>query len=318
MNRIVYSIASHVNPSQVMRLIDVLSRSPGAQVVVHQDYGVDFLDPKPLRRFSNVYLFPHHLRVSWASYDQVEVQLRLARWIEKNLEYDWLTNLTGQDYPIRPLSEMVEFLGATDYDGFIDAKPLPDMDAEERRMAQDRYYFHYWRLPANPYYYRVPKPLRGWLARSRATLNRTQGFVRMIPGFKNSPTRFGMRCINPPYSSSFRCCMGSSLWSLSRHAVRYMLEYLANNPQIERHYASTFAPSESILLTVLLNNPALAIFPDNLRFMRWGKTGTSAGPDTLSLADLPELIASGKYFARKIDGKRDPDLLEELDMRARG
>jgi hypothetical protein len=47
-----------------------------------------------------------------------------------------------------------------------------------------------------------------------------------------------------------------------------------------------------------------------MRFIRW--TGGSAHPDVLRASDFPAMIASGKHFARKIDGRVDPELLDLL------
>jgi hypothetical protein len=44
--------------------------------------------------------------------------LNAVNWLfEKNSNFDWLINLTGQDYPTQTLSETEDFLAKTDCDG---------------------------------------------------------------------------------------------------------------------------------------------------------------------------------------------------------
>jgi len=311
MTRIAYFIFSHVNPDQVIRLIDALRSSPGAQVVVHHDYSVDYLDPNLIRPSKNVHLFPEHISVSWGTFDQVEMQLRILKWANHNLEYDWAINLTGQDYPIKPLTEIEDFLGTTEYDGFLEATPVSQLEAEDRKSCERRYFFRYVSLPKHLDLRRPPSGTEWWFDGLTTALNGKQNLLQIAPTLRNMPTRIGTRRIKTPFSEDFQCHKGSSLWSLSRRAVSHLLEFVGNHPHVSRHYARTLIPSESMLQTILSNNRTLNLCRDNLRYMRWSPL--SAGPDVLSQKDFPDLIASGKHFARKIDITHAPMLVDQLD-----
>lgn len=80
--------------------------------------------------------------------------LNAVNWLfENNSDFDWLIDLTGQDYPTQPLSETENFLASTDCDGFISYWDIfADQIPWNRDKGFKRYYFIYWRMAAKSSY----------------------------------------------------------------------------------------------------------------------------------------------------------------------
>ncbi len=73
-------------------------------------------------------------------------------------------------------------------------------------------------------------------------------------------------------------------------------------------------PDEAFPHTVLANDCSLKLSPRELRYYDF--TGAVLGhPKLLGLDDLPLVMASGCYFARKFDLARDPYILDVIDER---
>src|SRR5690606_28584234 len=92
---------------------------------------------------------------------------------------------------------------------------------------------------------------------------------------------------------------GRSQWmTLAVRHVRYVLDFVDNNPQIVRFFRHTWGPDEFFFQTILYNSPYREdIVYDGLRYIDWSEG--KASPKTLTLGDLDALHQEGKFFARK-------------------
>jgi hypothetical protein len=133
--------------------------------------------------------------------------------------------------------------------------------------------------------------------------------VAWRPGF-----HLGLRAFHGPFRDGFECYKGSSWWTLNRRSVEHMVRYADSHPELIKHYRRVqFAPNESFYPTILRNNPELNLITnDHKRYIRWSHPETGH-PDLLTSDDLPAILASGKDFARKIDSRKDPRILDLLD-----
>jgi hypothetical protein len=116
------------------------------------------------------------------------------------------------------------------------------------------------------------------------------------------------------FRDGFECFKGSSWWTLNRRCVEYMIDHAEQNPKLVRYYRRVgFAPNESFYPTILRNNAELNLVAnDHRRYIRWSHPETGH-PDVLTSADLGAMTTSGKDFARKIDVRKDPQILDLLD-----
>ncbi len=307
----VYFIASHTSPPQIARLAGACLRSgnPGSRVLIHHNHDVSRLDPASVLPLGNVDILPQHKGMNRENFASCEMLLGAIDWALANLKFDWFVNLSGQDYPIKPVAEMEQYLAATPYDGFVLAKPVEQC---QWHTGIGRYYYRYFDLPK----VRGVGRLRRWLRnRQRQQLDRGNRYPRFaIPGMMHGLRKVGIRPYRLPFDNGFQCYFGSAWWTLSRRALESMSRTIRRRPDVVHHYQRTlWAPTESFFATLVLNDPSLNICTaTDKRFISWSNPG-GGRPDVLTVADWDRLMSSDAYFARKIDGAAHPDLLDRLD-----
>ena len=75
-------------------------------------------------------------------------------------------------------------------------------------------------------------------------------------------------------------------------------------------------PDEAFFQTIL-SGSGLSFVNDDGRYAKWGHAGAQS-PEILRSADIPAIVESGKYFARKFDIGVDSGALDLLDDRTLG
>lgn len=122
MAKVLYLIASHTNPDQVVRLVRAIkSRSPESQILIHHDYSNSHLSSTAFESMSNVTIMEDYVPVLWGDFSMIKMELHCINWLmTHSVEFDWLIFLSGQDYPIHPISQIEQFLEETEYDGFME------------------------------------------------------------------------------------------------------------------------------------------------------------------------------------------------------
>jgi hypothetical protein len=114
------------------------------------------------------------------------------------------------------------------------------------------------------------------------------------------------------FSENWRCYKGHFWMALSRKAVDRVLTVLHERPEVERYYSTTLHPDESLVHTILLNDPELRALDEQVCFTIW-RGGNSAHPNVIRLDDVDAVLASGAPFARKFDSGVDEAALDAVD-----
>jgi hypothetical protein len=202
------------------------------------------------------------------------------------------------DYPIRSLAEFESQLAASG-DGMLGIDPAPG-------ALLDRYRFAWYRLP-RVLENRIAHELFGVLSRVRPL----RRFMRFQSG--RVGCRFAFAKTEGPSARGMTIYRGRQWWALSKRAVAYAVAYVDENPRYVRWFEErAMIPDEAFFHTMLANATGFAFRNDDGRFLRWdGPGGASAA--VLTSRDLPAMIASGKFFARKFDVAADGAVLDALD-----
>ncbi len=298
-----YTVQSHAQPAQVARLVRTLkASSPKAVIVVSHSRTGTPLDVEALESFPDVYVLP--AQGGYGDWTHVQRWLDVADFLsDRGISYDWLTLLSGQDYPAKPLEEAEAELESSDADAFIEHFPVlsPTESHWPVRLGRSRYFFHHRRL-------RDLDPRRQEQLRPLQALNFVQPLARIHVSFGLS---VGWRA-RTPYSPEFSC-YGGSVWnSMNRDCVEYVRQFCRDRPDVVRHYEQVLAPDESFFHTVLVNARRFRLVNDPKRYFDFSETRFNH-PKSLTMADLPAIIASGAHFVRKVDLERNPDIFEALD-----
>lgn len=311
--RVVYLVCSHSNPDQVLRLVTLLRKGTTSRVVIHHDEAVSHLDPGSLAGLDGVHLLDP-MPIGWGTFSYVEMVLRCMRWALANLEFDWLVLLSGQDYPIQPVSQIEASLASTDYDGFVKGFPVIEPGSRQDGEGLRRYFYRYHRVPVPAFLLPQRSSSGGVVTKVARNLRDAQPLLSVKRAFGSSGVQLGLRRIRTPFTAQFRCYRGSTWFTLSSKCVALLDRFVRSNPGYVRYYRRTWIPEESFVITILLNDPELKIFRDHKRFIRFRRQG-AWHPEVLTVADLEPMLASGQQFARKFDASVDERVLDLLDER---
>jgi hypothetical protein len=320
--RVLYLILSHTNPEQLVRLVSVLREGSAGPIVVHHHVAGAPLAASALRQVPDARLVPWTEPVRWGDFSVLRRMVAALAWAVRYVEYDWLVLLSGQDYPVRPLSELERTLAQAGCDAFLEGRETVSLTGGAPAQGDFESDNRLW------YFYRhLPVPLVGGSAAARALLRaarhrwrnvRPRGlplwYVRDMP----HAVWLGARRRSTPYSDGFRCLKGSDWFAVSSRAVEMLVRVWKQERDLVRHYSRCISPSESFFHTVLCNSPKMRVRDDNLRYISWPPDeAREPSPRTLTIADLDSIVASGKLLARKFDTRVDVRVLEELDRRLR-
>jgi len=290
-----FVLLTHAKPYQTLRLARRLNTLFGAPpIVCHHDFSKCALDMGLFP--SNVLFVQPPVQTRWGEFSLVEATVRaLSQLHAGGMGPEWTVVLSGSCYPVKPAGQILHDLQQGDYDAHIrfqllDAQTLPPQinTLEDRRahVYYDRYCVKRFLIPS------VDKRLRfktRRLAVRNGWLNRH--FV--------------------PFSARLRCFAGSQWFSINRRAAHYLVDYHATKPGLATYYKGTEMADESYFQTILANAPQFKLNNNNWRYMDWSAWGPH--PKSLTLADLPQIVASPDHFARKIDLETNADLMNALD-----
>lgn len=300
--RFCYHIQSHRSPEQLTRLVHVLKRySPHCFVHISHDRNGAPIDFTELRALSDV-------AVQWSDggygdFSHVDRYMAAVDWLnEEGVSVDWLVNITGQDYPIRPLGEAERELIDSGADGFMEYWDAFGPESHwPRHRVRSRYHFQHRRLvPLTPRAKRLLRPVQA--------INRVQPLVRVH-------VAYGLvvgRRARPPFGPDLRLHGGSAFASLRWPVVAYLREYFDRRPDVVSYFRRCLSPVEAVFQTILCSSGQFNLVPDCKRYFDFRGSRLNH-PKTLTAADLPRALASGAHFARKFDYDRYPELLDQLD-----
>jgi hypothetical protein len=292
---IAYLITAYHRPKQLVRLVRRLD-GPDTWFFVHFDARASREMCQEaatgLAGMANV-TFVARERIVWSSPALAERVIAMVREaLLARPEVSHVMWLSGQDYPLRHPAAVARFLAGQPGRSFAEFAPLDSENAGGRGVHRVRYWW-FWIL-GKP----LPFPLR-WSFRYGWITPLWNAFVQLFPARRR-------------YTPELSPHGGSSWWILSRTHAEEMLSYIDEHPRFLQFFRRSFISDEIVFSTLIAGSrmPEL-VTNDNLRFILWQRG--SPHPNTLTMADLPAMRASGKLFARKFDEDIDPTVLDELD-----
>ncbi len=294
-------VLAHERPGQLALLLSAL-RHPRARAYLHVDRR------SPLDGFAaalteagldDVALLPRHA-ATWGSPQLVDAALEgLARGLAEGCGYFVL--ISGQDFPLRPVEEILELAEAAGSRSYLDHFPLPD--PRWRFEGRDRTDFYTYTLRGR----RETCVPRG---EDTSFLNRRGRLLNELLRAR-SALRPARRF--PAYARPYG---GSQWWNLSRAAAERVLGFLAEHPGYRRYHEHTLCPDELFFQSILAGTEFAdehEVVDDSLRFMRWPAGGSH--PRALGAGDLPAMLESEALFARKFDSAAAGSALAALRER---
>jgi Core-2/I-Branching enzyme len=140
-------------------------------------------------------------------------------------------------------------------------------------------------------------------------------------------THFLKRLPRGKYFGNMTPYHGSMYWSLTADCVRFILDFVRNNPEYINVHRHVFAPDEVFFHTIVKHSPFAEgitqdfvdrAHPDHTRhanhFIDWAGLRKRKRL-IVDERDLDDLLASPALFARKFDERKSRTLLDFLDAR---
>jgi hypothetical protein len=313
--RILFGIMSAVQPVEtVAALCDAIGVDH--PILIHHDFSQqpDFL----LKRI-NVGFVESPVRTGWADWGFTEGILKLVTTALERDDWDYFQLLSPTCLPIRPLRELEAHLAAspgTDY--LMDAV---DLAAEVRLLMS-----HGWRAyaKAGHWRHRVLRRMRRWYLGTDAPMANHRGLSFPVRsrveagGLTALKARLGLGVtraaqyglgFNHIFARDLHCYAGSTWFGASREGCRYLLEKTAER-RLLHYFKGLHMADEMLFPTVFMNSP-LKGAPALHHISRF----VEARPAWIGLDDLEEVLASGKYFARKFPEDPASEVRTELARR---
>lgn len=274
--KLAHLLLVHKNPLQVKRLINCLNHDD-SDIFIHLDLKCDLAEYKNLASTKNVHFIKNRIKVKWGGYSTLQATINGFEEILRNGSvYSHINLLSGQDYPLKDITQIQDFLFKNQDKSFIEYHSI-DEEWYNGRIRIAKYSFGDFEFPGN---------------------DMLERFVNFMTPKRKIPLNL------KPY--------GRSNWlTITPVSARYAIDFLNKHPSLKRYFKMMWGSDEVVIQTILLNSSMKdTIINDNLRYIELGE---NAHPKILTSADIDVLINSGKLFARKFDFHTDMTILDYLD-----
>lgn len=299
---VAYCIAAHTRPSQCRRLIcRLLDDDPACLVLLHYDQRSARLDLSEVAT-PRLHIIPERA-VNWGSPELVDLFVEMLR-IALSADCSYAVMLSGQDYPLRDVSDLEAELSS--YDVWASTRPLfADDGSCNWTEGRRRYAYQWWHTDEPGWLLRFADRCAGKVPGAHVSAESVPPLPYLVHFRQYGQLWWGARSRGPGVPVH----TGSQWMSLSARAM----DAICSAPQgVMRFFHRVPISDEACFHTILKNTKGLTFAPDNARYIRWGQH--LANPDVLTTDDLDVMIASGAQFARKFDELVDLSVLDHLDL----
>lgn len=273
-------ILVHNNPAQLKRLLERLN-ADHIKTFIHLDRKCAIDDFFFLKRMPNVELIKRRHNVKWGGFSMVEAILDSFKEVLGFEEpFDYVNLLSGQDYPIKSLSEFTAFLNMNPKHSFLEFHTGDHDWIKEARYRISRYYFTDYKFKGSTF---------------------LESVVNFLFPSKKLPIDFEI--------------IGHSGWfTIDHESAAYVVQFFNKNKSFIRKFRFSWGSDEFLIQSILYNSPLKdKIINNNLRYIDWSEG--KASPKILTVKDIEKLNESNSFFARKFDLHKDYEILDILDRK---
>jgi len=247
------------------------------------------------------------IKVKYATYDNIKVyseikvlyggigimdaQMFLLRIALQNPENERFHQISGQDMLCKPLDQLFAFFDTEDNKDrqFIKYMKLPDYQRYPKGGGVDRFSYYYVYDVLNN---RAKGPI-GLIYRG---MNRCLLYCQKIIGFKRKPM----------FEQMYK---GSNWMSINRDGANAIITKIYDKDS--RHYMRFNMYCDEVYpISIINNTPSLNVVNDDLRYVDWTRKSSKSSPAILDMRDKDKILASNKFFARKVDENISAELLD--------
>ncbi|MDA8173768.1 MAG: hypothetical protein M0018_04150 [Nitrospiraceae bacterium] len=284
--RIAYLLLAHKNPEQLNKFTEQLSMDKFADIYVH-------IDKKNYVKMSseidgkNITILKERVDISWGDISLVDAAMCLLREaVNSGRKYDFVCLRSGQDLLVRS--------GLADY----------------LELNRHKLFMNAWKMDGSgsgAYFWRIKWP--------RFTRRQYDSAFHPFRIFRSALIRLyklGINFFPNPKKMQMDIYRGSQWFCVPGYAAEYIVNFVANNVWYYEFFKDSLAPDEYFFQTLLMNSEYVKDnVCNNLTYIRFGQTKKDNNhAATLTMADVPEIEQSNKFFARKFDRAVDSEVIE--------
>lgn len=292
--KIAYIILAYKLPDQLVRLVRKLHTEDTFFFIhIDKEKGEELFHhvKGQLSNLDHVF-FIRRIASKWGQLGCVKATLEgLNHLYALGSDFDYVINLSGQDYPIKTNQYIQDYLQKNKGLSYINFHSIPYLT--HPHIDDWIYYWHfYW----GKYHFVWP---RENMFESSALNHIWNNLAKKITSRRKIPLGLS------PYH-------GGSYWCLAREHVDYLHNFLNKNSSIISFFKYVQFPTEFFFQTILLNSQFKdELVNDDLRHIDF--SAKKANPKILSQEDLEKFMSSSNLFARKFDSTVDPVVLDLID-----
>lgn len=226
------------------------------------------------------------INVMWGGYSQIKAELILLKKAISISDYKYYHLISGQDYLIENIENIIKFYNEKDDVEFI------NYSSDEFCKTQYKRTKYYWLL--------------------RDKCGRNNGIIKKV----QSVLIVGQKIIgvnrNKRFSTPLK--VGSAYFDISHKLAKWIV---SNEGKIRERFNNTSCADECFLQTMIYGTEFYKKISKqekgvNYRFIDWNG-GLNSGPRVLNENDYNSIISSRCFFARKIDYHKSRKLITLLD-----
>lgn len=287
-------ILAHKNPDQLSRLLDSLD-DESVSCFIHIDKKSsikEFQNASLKKRKAKVHFISKRYDGRWGGLGIVLATLEAMRVAVLDRNISHISLLSGQDFPITPVKDIVTFLSTQKQTNFIE---FTEFNEKTWPNQLDRIESYNFRLFSRQYTY----PYEGVLSLKQQLLHQAFKLYFRLPRLM-------------PYN--FKPFFGSQWWTLTIESCKEILKFIDGNSKYINYHRYSFLPDEFFFQTILLNSNHFnneKFINSNMRFIKWEKG--SSHPIALTTNNFDEIMKSQTLFARKFDQDVDAEVLNQIN-----
>jgi hypothetical protein len=300
-----YIILAHRLPKNLSRLILRL-QDDNTYFYVHIDKKrniAPFQDE--LKELNNIFILEERIDVIWSDITGVQATLVALKKIIEHKRNGYCILASGQDYPIKPIANLRNFLKAYYGQNYIDLDPI------ENVWKENGYKKRIFNYNIHPF----PK-LRTWYAFSDIyssdfyTIKNLKNITKLI---LNSNDRSVLKYVfvkrrHPDYLKPFG---GSAWWALPIETISEILKFINSNKSFEVYHKYTHVPDEIFFHSIIAHLIPKEKISSSLTYVNWERENCSLPVTFQTDEDFEELAQTDRFLARKFEG--EIAILDKID-----
>lgn len=275
--RVAHLIITYTSPFQTERMIQRMQH-PEFDFYIHVDAKFPLESHDNLKKYSNIYFIQNRVDVQWAAYSTIQAEFNgLQEILDSARTYDFISLMSGQDYPIKTTEQMQSFFDERKGKLLLKYRAFSG-EWEEGMKRVNKYHLTDFRF------------------KGQFLLEKLINFF-----VKRTDQPKGMKF----YGSSM-------FWAISPEAAEFVLKTVDRDLKMRRFFKYSWAPDEFLFQTILLNSPfASKVINENCHYYKHPPQTPS--PKTFDSSDFDDIITSDRLYARKFDMEKAPELLDRID-----